>query len=78
MKEEKNKQCSQNSSLIEVGGEHVVFAEPQAESLAQSVTQVMEWSKTKREQWVRDAYKWTARTTESICYVHFTLDKAYW
>ncbi|HEX7017946.1 MAG TPA: glycosyltransferase family 1 protein [Patescibacteria group bacterium] len=51
--------CSRTSSLIEVGGEHVVFAEPTAESLAESITQVLEWSQTKRDQWLRDAYKWS-------------------
>ena len=51
--------CSNNSSLIEVGGEHVIFSEPIAEELAQKATEVIEWSKTKRETWVRAAYKWS-------------------
>lgn len=51
--------CSQNSSLIEVGGDHVIFSEPTAEDLAEKVSQVIGWAKTRRENWVRDAYKWS-------------------
>lgn len=51
--------CSYNSSLIEVGGEHALFAEPQAEALAEKIKEVLDWSKTKREQWVREAFKWS-------------------
>ena len=51
--------CSDNSSLLEIGGEHVVFSEPTAESFAQNVLEVIDWSKTKRETWTRAAYKWS-------------------
>lgn len=51
--------CSQNSSLVEVGGEFVIFSEPTAEDFAQKVTQVLGWAKTRRENWVREAYKWS-------------------
>jgi glycosyltransferase involved in cell wall biosynthesis len=51
--------CSNNSSLIEVGGEYVVYSEPTGEDFAKRVNEVLNWSKTKRENWVRDAYKWS-------------------
>ena len=51
--------CSENSSLIEVGGEHVIFTEATAESMAQKVIDILKWSKTKRLKWIRDAYKWS-------------------
>jgi len=51
--------CTKNSSLTEVGGENVVYAEPIAESLAEAVADVVGWSKTKRSKWLRDAFKWS-------------------
>jgi glycosyltransferase involved in cell wall biosynthesis len=51
--------CSKNSSLIEVGGEDVIFAEPIAEDFANKVNTVLDWSKTKRETVIRSAYKWS-------------------
>jgi len=51
--------CSNNSSLIEVGGEVAVFSEPNAEDFANKVTDVLNWSKTKRETNIRAAYKWS-------------------
>jgi glycosyltransferase involved in cell wall biosynthesis len=50
---------SNNSSLLEVGGEHVVFAEATAEDFSVKVNEVLSWSKTKREKHIRDAYKWS-------------------
>jgi len=51
--------CSKNSSLIEVGGDKVIFTEPTAESLANAVNDVFSWSKTKRAKLIKDAYKWS-------------------
>lgn len=50
---------TQNSSLIEVGGEHVLYAEPEAESLAAQVKVILEWSDSKREAWLREAFQWS-------------------
>ncbi len=62
------------SSLPEVGGEHCVYAQPSAESMAQAITEVANWSKTKRLQIVRAASQWaetfswqkTAQETYSV------------
>lgn len=51
--------CAKNSSLIEVGGGEVVFVNPEAEEIAKGVEQIMSWSKTKREDKIRSAYKWS-------------------
>lgn len=52
---------SKNSSLIEVGDKFVVYADPNFESLAGAINKVLSWSKTKRETWVREAYKWSQK-----------------
>lgn len=46
------------SSLPEVGGEHCVYAQPEAESIAAAVQTVAEWSKTKRQQVLKAAAAW--------------------
>lgn len=46
------------ASHPEVGGEYVLYAQPTAESLAQSVEAVLGWSHTKRSAWLRDASQW--------------------
>jgi len=51
--------CSHNSSLIEVGGDHVIFSDPVAEDFATKVNEVLGWAKTRREAWIREAYKWS-------------------
>jgi glycosyltransferase involved in cell wall biosynthesis len=48
-----------SSSLIEVAGDHAVLTETSAESLAEGVSQVLSFSKTKRDQVIREAYKWS-------------------
>lgn len=53
--------CSNNSSLVEVGGTAVVFCEPTAEDFAQKVTELLQWTKTKRDTFIRDAYKWSQK-----------------
>lgn len=50
--------CTQNSSLVEVGGDHVVFTTTEAESLATGVQTVLDWPKTKRQTVIKDAFKW--------------------
>ena len=51
--------CTQNSSLVEVAGDRAVFVDTDAASLAQGVMDVLSWSKTKRQEKVRSAYKWS-------------------
>lgn len=51
--------CSHNSSLIEVGGEVVVYSQPTAEEFALKATEILNWSKTRREDFIRQAYKWS-------------------
>lgn len=72
--------CSNNSSLLEVGGEHALFAEPNAEDLAKKVLEVLGWAKTRKEKWVRDAYKWSQtfswkKTAEETATVYRTVLK---
>lgn len=49
------------SSLPEVGGEFAVYTGTKAEELAEGVEEVLEWSKTKREQKIREAYAWSQK-----------------
>ena len=51
--------CAKNSSLIEVGGESVVFSKPVAEQMAEKVLEVLSWKKTARKKWVNDAFEWS-------------------
>jgi glycosyltransferase involved in cell wall biosynthesis len=67
--------CTHTSSLIEVGGEHVVFVEPTAESMAEGVKKVMEWSDTARQRNTAAAYKWSQqfswdKTAEETVHVY--------
>lgn len=50
---------TKTSSLIEVAGEHAVMTEPEAESLAEGINQVLNFAKTRREQLIREAFKWS-------------------
>lgn len=50
---------SNTSSLPEVGGDHAVYAEPTAESLAEKVLEVLAWSKTHRADVIRQAFAWS-------------------
>jgi glycosyltransferase involved in cell wall biosynthesis len=47
------------SSLPEVGGVFALYAQPRAESFAQQVTQILEWSKAKRMIHIQTAYDWS-------------------
>ncbi len=51
--------CTQNSSLIEVGGEYVEFTEPTAEHIAAQVKNILEWSPTRRTERIKKAYQWS-------------------
>lgn len=47
------------SSLPEVGGNHVIYTEPDAESILAGVEQVLEWSIAKRSEITKEAYRWS-------------------
>jgi glycosyltransferase involved in cell wall biosynthesis len=49
------------SSLPEIGGEYALYADPVAESLAEKVKEVLDWSNHKRQQWLKDAFTWSQR-----------------
>ena len=50
---------TRNSSLIEVGGENVLFTDENAESIALAVEEVTSWSTQKRAKWLAKAYQWS-------------------
>ncbi len=50
--------AARNSSLVEVGGNFVLYAEPTAESIATKVTEIMSWSNYKRDNFVKAAERW--------------------
>lgn len=50
---------AQNSSLVEVGGENVLFAEAEGEGLAEKVNEILSWKKRERNKWVKDAFEWS-------------------
>lgn len=47
------------SSLVEVAGDHAVYTGPEAAELAKGVEEVLSWTKTKRAEKIRAAYKWS-------------------
>ncbi len=51
--------CTHNSSLIEVGGEHVQFVGEDAESIAEGVKNVLGWNDNQRTGKVKAAYEWS-------------------
>jgi glycosyltransferase involved in cell wall biosynthesis len=51
--------CAKNSSLTEVGGEHVQYVETDAESIGEGVNKVLSYSNYKRESVVKAAYDWS-------------------
>lgn len=55
--------CSNNSSLIEVGGKHAVFTDSDAESLAEGIKDVISWPDEKRNEIVKQALKWAESFT---------------
>ena len=54
---------TQTSSLPEVGGEVVIYTQPDSTSIAQGIKEVLSWSKTKRQQKIRAAYTWSQEFT---------------
>lgn len=48
-----------NSSLIEVAGSQAIMVAPEAESMASAVQTIREWSKTHRQDVIRESYKWS-------------------
>lgn len=51
--------CTHNSSLMEIGGQEVVFVKEDGEDIARGISEVISWSKTKRIEKIRSAYKWS-------------------
>lgn len=54
---------SNMTSLPEVGGDYVLYSDPDAESLADQVMQVMSWSKRDRISRIKQAYDWQEKFT---------------
>jgi alpha-1,3-rhamnosyl/mannosyltransferase len=52
--------CAKNSSLIEVAGKCAEFVEPEAESIAEGVKNVLNWSRKEREEKEDEAQKWAS------------------
>jgi len=55
--------CTNNSSLLEVGGKHAVFTEADAESLAEGVMQIISWPDEKRKEIIEQAANWAETFT---------------
>ncbi|MBD3250106.1 MAG: glycosyltransferase [Candidatus Pacebacteria bacterium] len=51
--------CARNSSLIEVGGNSVIFTDPDGEALAEGVNQFLEMETEDRHDWVEKALAWS-------------------
>lgn len=51
--------ASKNSSLVEIGGEAALLVDSNAESFSEAINEVLNWSKSKREQKIREAFKWS-------------------
>jgi len=50
-------------SLPEVGGPAAIYAEPDAESLAGAIKQVLDWSRTERAERVEKGFQWSQKFT---------------
>jgi glycosyltransferase involved in cell wall biosynthesis len=48
-----------NSSLTEVGGNYVLYVDAKAESIAQKVEEVLSWSESRRNNFIKAAFKWS-------------------
>jgi len=53
--------AAQTSSLPEVGGQCALYAQPEAEALAEKIKEVLGWSQVKRQAFVKTAYQWSRR-----------------
>lgn len=47
-----------NSSLVEVGGKHAIYAGTQAQELAEAIRTTLLWSDSYRQNWIESAAKW--------------------
>ncbi|PIY80102.1 MAG: hypothetical protein COY80_04730 [Candidatus Pacebacteria bacterium CG_4_10_14_0_8_um_filter_42_14] len=50
-------------SLPEVSGEAAIYAEPEAESLAEAIKQVLDWSRSERAERVEKGFQWSQKFT---------------
>lgn len=50
---------TQASSLPEVGGDFVKYVNQDAESIAQGINEILAWSKTKRQEKIKNAFNWS-------------------
>ncbi len=50
---------TETSSLIEVGGDHVIYVNQEAKSISQGINQVLSWSKTKLQEKTKLAFQWS-------------------
>lgn len=55
--------AAQNSSLIEVGGDHALFITPTPDQIAEQVIRVRNWTNDKRQTWTHQAYQWQEHFT---------------
>lgn len=55
--------ASDTPALLEIGGTHVLFAQPKAEAFAQQVKTIMEWSQRTRKNHIDEAYAWSEHYT---------------
>jgi glycosyltransferase involved in cell wall biosynthesis len=53
--------ASNNSSIIEVSGDHALLVEPIAEAFGEAVQKILSWSKVHRQEVVKAAYIWSQR-----------------
>lgn len=52
---------TKNSSLVEVGGENVVYVDEDAQSIAKGINQVLSWNKVERQQKIKAALNWSKK-----------------
>lgn len=51
--------ATNSSSLTEITHEHAILVQPEAEQFAEAVKTIYSWSKTHRQEVVRDAFRWS-------------------
>jgi glycosyltransferase involved in cell wall biosynthesis len=51
--------AAKNSSLIEVGNGHVILVEPEAESIANAIKQILAWPEEKKAEVIQQALQWS-------------------
>lgn len=69
---------SQNSSLIEVGGNFVEFVESDAAAISQGISRVLAWSSEHRAKRIKEALEWShtfswKRTADETLHIYKTL-----